>query len=110
METIFIQQFEEKFNLSFGEVTNFLEMGKGDEMGKAKCIRVFDNGMKHYIDKRSMDVYSFDTFDRIWLEKNIHKDEVLSGIFLTNESMMEHFTKVIDDFNSYSKKEKKCEK
>lgn len=67
METIFITQFEEIFKLQFKSVVNVEDMGADTD----------DNGIYHYIDMLSKDVYSFDTNDDVWLEKKFYKNEIL---------------------------------
>ena len=37
----------------------------------------YDDGVYHYINTQTKDVYSYDMFKRKWLEKNKKKDEVL---------------------------------
>ena len=35
------------------------------------------DGVYHYVDTKTKDVYSYDTFKRKWLEKNANRDSVL---------------------------------
>jgi hypothetical protein len=67
METIFIAQFEEIFKLQFKSIVNIEDMGADTD----------DNGIYHYVDMLLKDVYSFDTNDDVWLEKNLYKNEIL---------------------------------
>jgi hypothetical protein len=67
MEAIFITQFEEIFKLQFKSVVNIEDMG----------VDTDDDGIYHYVDMLLKDVYSFDTNDDVWLEKNLYKDEIL---------------------------------
>lgn len=59
MNSYFVSQFEIKFALPFSNVTNILEFDCDSD----------DDGIYHYIDVKNKNVYSFDTFDEIWLEK-----------------------------------------
>lgn len=43
-------------------------------------VETYDDGIYHYIHLLSYDVYSFDTFDNVWLDKNTHRDEVLERL------------------------------
>ncbi len=70
MEEIYITQFQNKFGLSFNDVVNILDIGAD----------TYDDGIYHYINLTNKDVYSFDTDDNIWLEKNLHKLEVLEQL------------------------------
>ena len=69
MEPIFIKQFEKMFNQKFDSVIRMEDIGI--------AVDVDDDGIFHYINLESKDVYSFDTFDNIWLEKNLYQDDVL---------------------------------
>ena len=40
----------------------------------------YDDGVHHYIDMKTRDVYSYVTFKDKWLEKNKKKDEVLKRL------------------------------
>ena len=69
METIFITQFEEIFKLPFNSVINIEDMTYTN-----------DDGIYHYVNIGLKDIYSFDTFDNVWLEKNLYKNEILEGL------------------------------
>lgn len=70
MNTIFIIQFEEIFKLQFNNVINIEDMSAYTN----------DDGIYHYVNIGLKDVYSFDTFDNIWLEKNLYKNEILERL------------------------------
>ena len=70
METIFITQFEEIFKLPFNSVINIEDMS----------VYTNDDGIYHYVNIIVKDVYSFDTFDNVWLEKNLYKNEILERL------------------------------
>ncbi len=70
METIFIEQFEEIFKLSFNDVVNIEDMGADTD----------DDGIYHYIHIVFKDVYSFDTNNDVWLEKNLYKNDILQRL------------------------------
>ena len=63
-------QFKNKFGLPFNNVINIESMGAD----------TYDDGIYHFIDIVKKDVYSFDTFDEIWLEKNLYKLDVLNRL------------------------------
>lgn len=69
MQAIFIKQFKKKFELSFYDVLNIADMGVGT-----------NNGIYHYVHLTSKDVYSFDTKNELWLEKNLFKRDILKII------------------------------
>ena len=69
METIFITQFAEIFNLPFNSVINIEDMTYTN-----------DDGIYHYVNIGLKDIYSFDTFDNVWLEKNLYKNEILERL------------------------------
>ena len=69
MNTIFIIQFEEIFKLPFNNVINIEDMTYTN-----------DDGIYHYVNIVLTDVYSFDTFDNVWLEKNFYKNEILERL------------------------------
>ena len=69
METIFITQFEEIFKLPFNSVINIEDMTYTN-----------DDGIYHYVNNVLKNVYSFDTFDNMWLEKNLYKNEILERL------------------------------
>ena len=69
METIFITQFEEIFKLPFNSVINIEDMTYTN-----------DDGIYHYVNIVLKNVYSFDTFDNMWLEKNLYKNEILERL------------------------------
>ena len=69
METIFITQFEEIFKLPFNSVINIEDMTYTN-----------DDGIYHYVNIGLKDIYSFDTFDNVWLEKNLYKNEILERL------------------------------
>ena len=70
METIFITQFEEIFKLPFNIVINIEDMSAYTN----------DDGIYHYVNIVLKNVYSFDTFDNMWLEKNLYKNEILERL------------------------------
>ena len=67
MEETYIIQFENLFGLPFTNVTDIIEMNSES----------YDDGNYHYVDVINKDVYSFDTYDNIWLEKNLYQSDVL---------------------------------
>ena len=67
--TIFITQFEEIFKLPFNSVINIEDMTYTN-----------DDGIYHYVNIGLKDIYSFDTFDNVWLEKNLYKNEILERL------------------------------
>jgi hypothetical protein len=68
--SIFINQFEEKFNISFDSVIHIEDLG----------VDTDDDGIYHYIHFSSKDVYSFNGEDEVWLEKNLHKEDILQRL------------------------------
>ena len=54
-------EFTEMFGIPFQSITNIKD----------------DDGVTHYINTKTKDVYSYDTFKRKWLEKNVNRDSVL---------------------------------
>jgi len=70
MEEYYITQFKNLFGLSFNDVLNIEYMG----------IDTDDDGIYHYINVIKKDVYSFDTFDNIWLNKNSYKYDILNRL------------------------------
>ena len=70
MEAIFITQFEEIFKQQFNSVVNIEDMGADTD----------DDGIYHYVNIVLKDVYSFDTNDNVWLEKNLYKNEILQRL------------------------------
>ena len=70
MNTIFIIQFEEIFKLPFNSVINIEDMS----------VYTNDDGIYHYVNIVLKNVYSFDTFDNMWLEKNLYKNEILERL------------------------------
>lgn len=81
MDPIFIEQFEKKFDISFTNIKNIEDLG----------VDTDDDGIYHFIYSRdcgpdiSVDevntIYSFDTNENIWLEKNIHKNEIVQRVY-----------------------------
>jgi hypothetical protein len=67
METVYILQFQLLFQISFNDVVNIEQLGADSN----------DDGIYHFI---SRDVYSFDTFDNIWVQKNEYQTDVLQRI------------------------------
>lgn len=63
-------QFEYMFKVSFNSVTYIQDMG----------VETADDGIYHYVDIALQDVYSFDTFDNVWLDKNMYQMEILHRI------------------------------
>ena len=61
METIFIKQFEEIFKLPFNKVVNIEDIGADTD----------DDGIYHFIDSTLKNIYSFNTDNTVWLEKNV---------------------------------------
>lgn len=77
MEERFIHDFSDKFGISFGSVKNIEDMGAD----------TYDDGIYHYVDLTTKDVYSFDTNDDFWLEKNEHQSDVLGRLkFIINSN------------------------
>lgn len=72
METIFIEQFEETFKLPFKDVVNIQDLGADTD----------DDGIDHFIHISSKNVYSFDTNDNVWLEKNLFKNDILQRLII----------------------------
>ena len=70
METIFIKQFEEIFKLPFNYVVNIEDMSADTD----------DDGIYHYIHIALKEVYSFDTDENVWLEKNLYKNDILQRL------------------------------
>ena len=70
MEIIFIKQFEEIFKLQFNDVVNIEDMGADTD----------DDGIYHYVHIALKDVYSFDTDENVWLEKNLYKNDILQRL------------------------------
>ena len=70
MEPIFIKQFEETFKLPFNDVVNIEDIGADTD----------DDGICHYIHIALKNVYSFDTNDNVWLEKNLYKNDILQRL------------------------------
>lgn len=62
--------FKNKFMLNLDDLLNIEDIADTD-----------DDGIYHYIDKQN-NVYSYDTFDEIWLDKNINQQEILKRINL----------------------------
>jgi hypothetical protein len=72
IEETYIIEFENIFGLSFKNIVNILDMDN--------CILTCDDGIEHFIDVIKKDVYSFDTEDEIWLEKNLYQSDILYRI------------------------------
>lgn len=72
MEKQFIHQFENMFGLLFNTLTDFQKTSSDQD----------DDGIYHYVDIKNKNVYSFDTFDQIWLEKNLYKSDILNRMKL----------------------------
>lgn len=70
METNLITQFEEIFKLPFNDVVNIQDIGADTN----------DDGIYHYVHIALKDVYSLDTFDDLWLEKNLYKNDILQRL------------------------------
>ena len=70
METSFIKQFEEIFNQPFNSVVNIEDMNADTD----------DDGIYHYVNILLKDVYSFDSNDNVWLEKNLYKNDILQRL------------------------------
>lgn len=70
MEVQQIQAFETKFELPFAAVI---------ATSKMNGISA-DDGIKHFINPSTLDVYSFEDFDEAWLPKNAHQQEVLENV------------------------------
>ena len=73
MESIFIEKFEELFNVSFNNIVNIEDMGADSD----------DDGIYHYIDIALKNVYSFDTNEDMWLEKNLYQNDILQRLNIT---------------------------
>jgi len=63
-------EFVKVFGVPFQSVTNVEDLT--DES--------YDDGVEHYINIETKDVYSYKTFKRKWLEKNAKRDEVLKRL------------------------------
>jgi hypothetical protein len=63
-------EFVKEFGVPFDSVTNV------DVLTNSS----YDDGVTHYINMQTKDVYSYDMFKRKWLEKNKKKDEVLKRL------------------------------
>lgn len=74
METVYILQFEQQFQLYYHDLINIEDLGADS----------YDDGIYHFIHLLSQDVYSFDTFDNIWLEKNEHQTEIRKRLSLSH--------------------------
>lgn len=70
MEAAHIERFEELFGLPFRDVVKMEDLGTYS----------FDDGMYHYVHQATKDVYSFDTDDYTWLEKNEERVDVLRAL------------------------------
>ncbi len=73
MEKIWITQFQNMFGLSFNDVKYIQDMG----------VETYDDGIYHYINLSNKDVYSFDTDEEVWLEKNVYQTDVLQQLNLS---------------------------
>jgi len=73
-DTNFIARFEELFGLPFISVVNYENL----------CEELDDDGIYHYVDLLSKDVYSYDTLEDVWLEKNVYRDDILQRILTKN--------------------------
>lgn len=67
-----IQQFEAKFGVKYTTLLDY-QTTEGDQD---------DDGMYHYIDLTTLNVYTYDTFDEVWLDVNINKDDILKRLKL----------------------------
>lgn len=67
-----MKQFEEIFKVPFNVVVNIEDMGADTD----------DDGIYHYIHIASKEVFSFDTNENVWLEKNLHKNDILQRLKL----------------------------
>ena len=76
MKDIYITQFNNIFGILFSHVTNIEHIGADTD----------DDGIYHYIDIANKDIYSFDTNDNIWLEKNLYKTDILHRLNITIQS------------------------
>lgn len=63
-------EFPKAFGVPFDSVTSVVELTSA----------LHDDGMSHYINTKTKDVYSHDMFKNKWLEKNKKKDEVLERL------------------------------
>ena len=63
-------EFVKEFGVSFQSVANV------DNLTNES----YDDGVHHYINMQTKDVYSYVTFKDKWLEKNKKKDEVLKRL------------------------------
>lgn len=62
--------FTKAFGAPFDSVTSIEEL----------TSEAYDDGVYHYINTKTKDVYSHDMFKDKWLEKNAKKDEVLKRL------------------------------
>ena len=66
METNFSKQFEELFKIPFNTVIDIKEMG----------VETYDyDHLIHYINMATKDVYTYNTFQKEWLEKNEYQND-----------------------------------
>lgn len=70
MKTTFILQFEEIFKQPFDSVVYIQDIGAETD----------DDGIYHYVNILLKEVYSFDTYDEVWLEKNLYKNDILQRL------------------------------
>ena len=63
-------EFPDAFGVPFDSVTSVVEL----------TSELHDDGMSHYINTKTKDVYSHDMFKNKWLEKNAKKETVLKRL------------------------------
>jgi len=89
----YIKKFEEKFNILFNIVINVEDITHTS----------YDDGLYHYINMLTKNIYTFDYFEEEWLEVNDCKDEVMDEI--NNKSDSESDNSDSEGDNSDSKDE-----
>lgn len=73
MKREYIRVFENKFGLSFLDVTGITDFVSDSN----------DDGIYHFINLSTYDVYSFDSDEEVWLDKNLHQAEIIQLCSLT---------------------------
>ncbi len=78
-------EFPEAFGVPFESVTSV------DALTSAS----YDDGVYHYINIKTKDVYSYDTFEHKWLEKNAGKKSVMKRLPGCGVTTMEFDTSTV---------------
>ncbi len=86
MEQKYITEFEKKFNISFTDITNINDLG---------VIWSYDDGLYHYINTINEEVYTFDSDEECWLEKNANRTDVLN-MLNDKHSMLDILSPIIE--------------